>query len=285
MNPANNSISAVFDFLKAELIPMYGEREAQSMGYQVMLSAFNVSRLDLIMKADQKLSESQIVTTFKHRDQLLRGEPLQYILGSTTFYDLEIKVGPGVLIPRPETEELVAWFLEDAQENEQVWDIGTGSGCIALAIKKNKPSANVLASDSQNEALQIAKDNGKHLELDVDFIRHDILVDIPPKRAFSRIISNPPYILQDEANSMPQNVLKHEPHVALFTTINDPLQFYRKITEVALNSLSVGGRLYFECHEDHAQEVFDMVIEMGMVEVEIRTDMQGKSRMLRAKKI
>ncbi len=285
MNPANNSIAAVFEFLKAELIPVYGEREAQSMAYQVMHSAFNVSRLDLITKADQKLSESQIVTSFKHRDQLLRGEPLQYILGSTMFYDLEIKVAPGVLIPRPETEELVAWFLSEAQGNEEVWDIGTGSGCIALAIKKDKPSANVLASDSQNEALQIAKDNGQGLKLDVEFILHDILTDLPPKMSFTRIISNPPYILQAESKSMPQNVLDHEPHAALFTTTNDPLQFYRKITEVANDLLVPGGKLYFECHEEHALKVYEMVVEMGMVKIELRTDMQGKQRMLRASKV
>ncbi|MFT5184177.1 MAG: release factor glutamine methyltransferase [Flavobacteriales bacterium] len=256
MNPANNSIAAVFDFLRSELTAMYGEREAKSMAYQVLLVAFDISRMDLIVKRDQKLSESEIVTTYRYRERLLRGEPLQYILGSTNFYDLEIGVKPGVLIPRPETEELVSWVLSVCSENDEIWDIGTGSGCIALAIKKVQPSANVMASDKLNAALIIAKEG------------------------LTIIVSNPPYILARESETMPENVLKHEPNEALFTTNNDPLQFYTRIADVALNSLAPNGYLFFECHELYAQKVKGSLIEKGFVNVELREDMQGKPRMV-----
>ncbi|MFT4679762.1 MAG: release factor glutamine methyltransferase [Flavobacteriales bacterium] len=280
MNPANNSIAAVFDFLRSELTAMYGEREAKSMAYQVLLVAFDISRMDLIVKRDQKLSESEIVTTYRYRERLLRGEPLQYILGSTNFYDLEIGVKPGVLIPRPETEELVSWVLSVCSENDEIWDIGTGSGCIALAIKKVQPSANVMASDKLNAALIIAKENAHALNLDVKFFQHDILKESSPKEGLTIIVSNPPYILARESETMPENVLKHEPNEALFTTNNDPLQFYTRIADVALNSLAPNGYLFFECHELYAQKVKGSLIEKGFVNVELREDMQGKPRMV-----
>lgn len=284
MNPANNSIAAIFDFLRSELTEMYGKREAQGMAYQVMSVSFGISRMEIIVNGDRKLSESDIIVTYRCRDRLLRGEPLQYILGTTNFFDIEIGVQPGVLIPRPETEELVSWVLEVCSENDSIWDIGTGSGCIALAIKKNKPSANIMASDKLTAAIDIAKRNAQRLDLDVNFFEHDVLKEDAPIDTLTTIVSNPPYILSSESSSMPDNVLKHEPKEALFTTKDDPLQFYTRIADIALTALSPKGRLFFECHEFHAQSVKDLLVQKGFVNVELREDMQGKPRMVLGQK-
>lgn len=235
-------------------------------------------------RRDRPLSEQQIQLYEDAKSRLLAGEPLQYISGRADFYGLVLKVTPAVLIPRPETEELVEWVLDqrpDFSPAASIMDIGTGSGCIPLAIKKNWPQAQVYGLDVSQEALAVAKYNAKALELDVEWREQNILQGAgwPTLPMLDIIISNPPYIPQQEAHLMPASVKEHEPSLALFVEDGDPLVFYRRIMEFALTRLKSGGLLFFECNEFNAEQVHQLGQEMGYQHCSLRKDLQGKWRM------
>jgi release factor glutamine methyltransferase len=219
--------------------------------------------------------------------RLLTGEPLQHITGFTYFDDLKVRVSPDVLIPRPETEELLYWIAESFPESfaGTIVDWCTGSGCIALALKNRFPRAKVVGYDWSEPALATARMNGKELQLDVEFAQQDALSGEADLFQPDLIVSNPPYIPEKDKTDMRTNVMDFEPHMALFVPDEDPLLFYKAITEKAAAALKPGGMLFFELHEDYADDTKKMVEQMNRFrEVTIREDIHGKPRMLRAVK-
>lgn len=215
-------------------------------------------------------------------ERLKTGEPIQYILGETTFYDLRFEVNPSVLIPRFETEELVDGILKKYGNNKlKFLDIGTGSGAIAIAIKKNNPLAEVYACDISTEALQTAQENANLNQVEVHFFHHDVLSDKPlPISNFDLIVSNPPYVCENEKAAMNRNVLEHEPHLALFVPNNDPLRFYHAIALLAIKHLSKNGELWFEINEAYGPEVAEILTAKGF-DTTIIKDINGKDRIVR----
>lgn len=213
-------------------------------------------------------------------------EPLQYILGETVFYERRFQVNPSVLIPRPETEELVRTVLEwaDAEDGGQrgILDIGTGSGCIAVTLKLECPQCDVFALDVSRESLEVARGNARLHNAEVNFVEHDILANPLPLRDLDVVVSNPPYITEREKATLAPNVAAFEPHLALFVPDDDPLLFYRVIAERARPSMKPGGLLAVEIHERYGREVRDLFAGYGWRNVEVREDVSGKSRVVLA---
>lgn len=257
--------------------------EANSIARIVFEDAFQVYNF----KKEIQLCETQLTRFQEIKKRLATNEPVQYILGEADFYGLKFKVNPSVLIPRPETEELVAWVLETARAKQQlktILDIGTGSGCIPITLKRELTHLSISALDVSKLALHNAEDNARKNAVEVNFLLGDILQEKNWEMLsqFDIIISNPPYIPLHEKTLMPQQVLKYEPHLALFTEDEDALVFYRKIAQFAQSHLNKNGYLFFECNEFNASEVQEMLSNFGFREVRIKQDMQGKDRMIRA---
>ena len=276
------TIEETHQALTTSIQPIYGEREANSIARIVFEDAFQV--FDFSSKKEFLYEEK--FTAIQQR--LLQQEPVQYILEQADFYGLKFKVSPDVLIPRPETEELVHWILETNQSvAPTILDIGTGSGCIPITLKKKIPKAIVSGLDVSEKALTIARANGTLNEVMLFFIQLDILQksdweDLPD---YDIIISNPPYIPHKEANLMPTWVKDYEPALALFVEHPDPLLFYRTITDFAAIHLTPNGYLFFETNEFNAKEVAQLLEVKGFQEVLIQKDMSGKERMIRARKV
>jgi release factor glutamine methyltransferase len=276
-------IKSAYQNLISTLLSHHSEGEAHSIARIVFEDAFEVFNF----KKETALCDTQLSHYQEIESRLANNEPVQYILGEADFYGLKFNVNSSVLIPRSETEELVAWVIETAKENpslQTVLDIGTGSGCIPITLKKEMPQLSVSALDVSDEALETALGNAKKNKVEVGFLEADILEEKSWKvlQRFNIIISNPPYIPLREKALMPQQVLENEPHLALFTTDEDPLIFYRKIAEFAHNHLHEEGYLFFECNEFNVEEVKEVVLKIGFIQVEIKKDMQGKDRMIRA---
>ena len=275
------------DFLKT-LTPQYGEGEARAMSRYVFEDYFG-SKNDTDTFLDFLIEDFE-----KIKKRLLAGEPVQYVVGFAWFYGLKFKVNTNVLIPRPETEELVEWVLEMTKKNSplKVLDIGTGSGCIPVTLKVKNAALHVSAVDISEGALITASRNAYRMNADIDFKRIDILNenDWTQLSDFHIIISNPPYIPHKEKALMENNVLDYEPHLALFVENDDALIFYEKIADFAKTHLYTDGTsrdnregaLFFECNEYNATEVVDMLHNKGFKTVELRQDMSGKDRMIRA---
>ena len=288
------TISDAIQDLIENLTPQYGEGEARSIARLVFEDYFNLKSMS---ENDEMLFQSFLKEDYESiKAQILRGVPVQYVLGFAWFYGIKFKVNNSVLIPRPETEELVEWVLEtiNALKNIEnplkVIDIGTGSGCIPITLKIKNPSLEVSAVDVSESALITASRNAARYNVPIDFKRIDILneKDWIPLSHFDIIISNPPYIPHAEKALMEGNVLSHEPHLALFVDDNNPLVFYEKIADfviknAALNSnLKIKPLLFFECNEFNAHEVVSMLYKKGFENVELKKDMSGKDRMIKA---
>lgn len=213
--------------------------------------------------------------------RLTEGVPVQYVVGKALFADRYYKVREGVLIPRPETAELCQWIAEEAKENDEVLDIGTGSGCIAITLALNT-GAKVTAWDIAEEALETARENSRNLKAAVNVERHDILQPTTDERQWDIIVSNPPYICESEKAAMEANVLEHEPHLALFVPDEDPLKFYRAIARFASKTLRKGGRLFFEMNSRLVRDMEQMLEAEEFTDVEIRKDLYGRERMIKA---
>lgn len=214
--------------------------------------------------------------------------PLQYILETTLFYGLPIRVNKNVLIPRPETEELVDLLIKENNNGKEmtVLDIGTGSGCIPLAIKKHLPRTTVFGCDVSKAALEVAQQNAVINQLKVEFFKCDILNITPEQsRKYDIIVSNPPYITESEKAAMAKNVTEHEPHLALFVSNNDPLQFYKAIAKFCESSLNPGGQIYLEVNAQYAQEVAQLFNTNGKFKATVIKDMSGKERFVTAKSL
>lgn len=266
-----------------KLSALYSEREVRNILLLVLEDIFGFTRSELLVSKEIALSDARLKDLDQISSRLQKGEPVQYVIGFTYFDDLKIGVAPGVLIPRPETEELVSWMHESVQSNRnlKIEDWCTGSGCIALALKNRMPDADVTGMDVSQEALEIARSNAKGLRLDVSFELHDAL-SIEKAGKVNVIVSNPPYIPWLEKAQMHQNVTDYEPDLALFVPDEDPLLFYKAIAEYAAKNLNENGLLFFELHEIFGEETKAMVEQLGFSPVEIRKDLQGKDRMLRA---
>ena len=262
---------------------MYGDGEAEAMAHEVLQFVSGLSRLQRLSSANENLAPETAEKLTKISADLLRGRPLQYTLGEAWFCGLRIAVNEAALIPRPETEELVAWMLESktADAKPRILDLGTGTGCIALALKHALPTATITGLDLSEAALTLSRENAAALGLNVNFISGDILAGLSPQLGkWDIIVSNPPYIPISEKAQMAAHVTEHEPSLALFTPADDVLIFYRAIAATANARLNPGGRVYVETHCDFAQETADIFSTAGFGEVEVRRDMQGKERMV-----
>lgn len=293
-------ITAAERYIRQQLSNIYDEREAGNIANMVMEHITGYTRLDRIMKKEDELTaaQSNILQQYIHR--LQQHEPVQYVLQEAWFYGMKLYVNNNVLIPRPETEELVQWIIDDikasgkdvfvrrkneADETTQlkILDVGSGSGCIALALKKAMPKADIWGCDISDEALTVARRNGADLDIRVDFVAMNFLdtaqqLQLP---IVDVIVSNPPYIpLKDKAQMQP-NVVAHEPHTALFVPDNDALLFYRAIIEFAKKRLYETGSIYAEIHEDLSEAVVQLFSEAGYQNVQLKKDMQGKDRMVK----
>lgn len=265
---------------RARLEPAFGTGEARAMCRILFEDAFAWHS----GKRDRPFAPAEAEQLTALLARVLAHEPLQYVLGQADFYGSRFAVSPAVLIPRPETEELVAWVLEHrttAPPAARILDIGTGSGCIPITIKRHWPAATVHGADVSTDALAIAQANAQTLGATVTFAAWDMRY--PPATALAQdwdiIISNPPYIPHREADQMPTHVKQHEPALALFVPDDDPLLFYRAVLAYAQRTLSAGGRLFLECSEFHAQDVHALGAQYGFAPGELRQDLQGKDRM------
>ncbi|MEX1190466.1 MAG: peptide chain release factor N(5)-glutamine methyltransferase [Brumimicrobium sp.] len=283
----NNSVHSVLGYFDEQLASQFTERERKLIGKSFIAKRLGWENTDFLLRKDDKVTESDLLYFRKMIKQLKNGLPFQYVLGETFFYNILLKTDKRALIPRPETEELVDWVVSDLKKskNLKILDIGTGSGCIPLAIKNSISNATVLGLDVSHDALELAKENANRLKLDVNFIHYDILSQ---KMEFTNekwdvIVSNPPYIPKKDKKLMAKHVLEHEPEIALFISDNNPLVFYQKIVDFAKHNLVENGNLYFEIHESLAENVKDLLVQQGFKNVEIKKDLQGKERMIKCK--
>lgn len=268
-----------------ELKAIYDEREATNMAHLLLGHFYGLDRMAIILNDEFSLVEDSEKSLAKAIDELNQHKPIQHILGSVEFYGCELKVDERALIPRPETEELVDWIVtENTVEAPSILDIGTGTGCIPIALKKAIPNARVAAVDVSEVALTLAQGNAKQNGVEVDFRPLDILENNFPFDLLDIVVSNPPYIPESDKAEMSSNVLSFEPHLALFVENHDPLIFYRRIAELAFQHLKIGGILYFEIHERFGKEMIKLVEDIGFTKVLLKKDLQGKDRMLQAQK-
>jgi len=278
----NNKISTLKEFSIQRVGEVYDARESRNIVNELFRHYLHLSSADLIVKANDSISESQMLLVYKAVKRIANKEPLQYVLGKAYFFGMDMHVSPAVLIPRPETEELVRWIIETIKPNNHsvhsVLDIGTGSGAIALALKKAQPNWNVCGVDVSKEALQVAQRNSTEFQLEVEWREVDILEENLPEGNWTCIVSNPPYITVSEGSEMRPSVVQHEPHLALFVPENDPLLFYRRILELA-NGCSTVQQVFFEIHENYSRETLALGESMGW-KGELKKDLQGKERML-----
>jgi release factor glutamine methyltransferase len=269
-----------------ELTPIYDAGEAESFFYLILEEKHQLKRIDLALHPDLDFSEEEIVVWNSILEQLKKEIPIQYLLGKTSFYGLDFEVNENVLIPRPETEELVDWIINanlkiQKSGNLKILDIGTGSGCIAISLAKNIPNAEVYAIDISEKALATANKNAELNNVNVTFISQNILEVEDLKQQFDIIVSNPPYVRNLEKEEIKKNVLDNEPHLALFVEDNDALIFYRKIAELAQKSLSEHGQLFFEINQYLGKEMIDLLEKMNFGTIELHKDIYGNDRMIK----
>jgi release factor glutamine methyltransferase len=280
-----------------ELSAIYDIGEAESFFYLILEEKQKLKRIDLALNPDLTFSGEEILVWNLILEQLKKEIPIQYLLGKTSFYGLEFEVNENVLIPRPETEELVDWiiqsqklsfdFAQDGSRKIKILDIGTGSGCIAISLAKNIPNAHVFAIDVSEKALATALKNAEINEVNVTFISRNILETVTLsaveglEQQFDIIVSNPPYVRELEKQEIKKNVLDNEPHLALFVDDNDALIFFRKITELAQKSLSPDGQLFFEINQYLGKEMIELLEKMDFKNIELRKDIYGNDRMIR----
>lgn len=270
----------------SELVAIYSKDEVDSFFYLVIEHYLDLERFILALKPELVITKTEEQPLFEALNQLRLERPIQYILGITQFMDLELKVNENVLIPRPETEELVRWIIDDYEvlgnEEINILDIGTGSGCIAISLAKYLKNTKVRGLDVSAKALEVARQNALLNEVEVEFIQADILTNIDLRDKFDIIVSNPPYVRSLEKNQMQLNVRGNEPKIALFVKDNEPLVFYQKIIDFAKTNLKKEGYLYFEINQYLGEET-EALMENDFTEVELHKDMFGNDRILKGK--
>lgn len=268
---------------------LYSIDELQSIFYLLAEKLLHLSRIDIALQLDDTLTSDEEINFNQAIDRLKINEPVQYILGETEFFGYPFLVNKQVLIPRPETEELVSWIIEDVDKKKAtILDIGTGSGCIAISLAKKLNNAVVSAIDISNKAIEVAKKNALVNNVNVEYSSVDVLnfedklvLQDKWKSKFDIIVSNPPYVRMQEKKLMQLNVIDHEPDIALFVEDDDPLLFYRRISELSRQYLKHNGTLYLEINEYLGVEMEKMLNEAGFKHVELKKDMFGKNRMIK----
>ncbi len=273
-------VSNIIPYFIKQLNGIVQEREIISLAYISIDYLLGYNRSDCIIHANMDITIDVSDRLKQIIADLKTNKPIQHIIGETEFYGLKFKVNEHTLIPRPETEELVQWILE--HEFTSALDIGTGSGCIPIALKKNK-DAEITAIDVSESALWVAKENAKINEVKINFLLQDILKTTTLPKV-DVIVSNPPYVLDKEKELMLANVLDNEPHLALFVPNNNPLLFYKKIADIAFKSLSKNGLLFFEINEQFGKETVAMLSSIGFVDIKLKKDINDKDRMIKSTK-
>lgn len=274
------------EHIKNELTGLYADTEIRSFTYMLISRLTGFSHTEIIVNKNTIFSDEQVTLLDRFIEKLKKYTPIQYILGECDFMGMKFMVNEAVLIPRPETEELVEWIMESTKNDRSVavLDIGTGSGCIAIALKNQFADAEVTAYDISSAALDVARKNAELNGLSVHFEQFDVLEVDKSATLWDIIVSNPPYIPENEKSEILPNVLNFEPHVALFVPENDPLLFYRHIIKLAQDHLKPQGQLFFEIHRDRGRQVVSLLAAAGFVDIELRKDLSGNYRMIRARK-
>ena len=270
----------IIPFFLSRLSGIAPQREIRNWAYLSIEKIIGLNRSDTILKSNMILSSQIVLKLNDIVNELSNNQPIQYILSEVEFYGIKLKVNKNVLIPRPETEELVDWLLKD--DFQSVLDIGTGSGCIAIALALNS-NAIINAIDISKHALMVAQKNSIKNRVKINFQNKNILkLNKLPK--YDIIVSNPPYVLESYKSKISKKILDFEPHNALFVSDNNPLLYYTKIAKLAIKSLNHNGKLYFEINQLFAAEIFDLMHELGFVDIELKKDINGKKRMIRGTK-
>lgn len=286
MKVKSNKVSDMYLFYHVHLQDIYSKDEINELLFISFSHVLCFSREDMQLRKDEFLNQSDLIIVYDIAKDLATKKPIQYVLNEAWFYGEKYFVNENVLIPRPETEELVELICnENNQDSLTILDIGTGSGCIPISVKKKKSDWNVHAIDLSKEALEVARRNSNDLNALVTFYELDILKthSIEDKK-FDIIVSNPPYIAKNEASTMNDTVLQFEPHIALFVENNDPLLFYKVIADFALTNLKGSGKLYFEINQRLGKEVVELLVNKGFSGVVLHKDLSGNDRMVSAKK-
>lgn len=282
MKDTLNTVFLVINHIKNELGSLYPKREKEQIIALVFNTLMQLPPSELHTKPDLKVPPAIVAKIEVIISGLKKHKPIQYILGTTEFYDLPFKLNNNVLIPRPETEELVDLILKERahKSNLRILDIGTGSGIIAIALSKNLKNAHITAIDIDKKAIELAEENAKIHKVNIHFICCDFLEfdDCSVDNDYDILVSNPPYVRQSEKTMMQQNVLKYEPHHALFVEDSNPLIFYKRIIQIAQKYLKLGGYIYTEINEFLGEELAQLFAESGFENIQIKKDLSGKDR-------
>lgn len=275
-------MQSAIQYISSGLSDLYDKTELQSVSRLLLSKITGLNFTGLLINKDTVFSENQRNELYIYIEKLKKGLPLQYVLGETEFCGLMFSVDENVLIPRPETEELVTWIVSEALPGQKILDMGTGSGCIPVSLKHFLPDCQIYACDIDKNAIAVAAKNAGLNLVDLNFFICDILDDFVADFKYDIIVSNPPYIPESEKFKMEKRVKDFEPGLALFVPDDDPLIFYRKIAESGLKNLNPFGKIYVEIHYDKAEACAELFKSTGYSEVEIRKDISGKDRMIRA---
>ena len=276
-----------YNYIKQAINGQYPDTEASAIAKAILTDVFQLSTTDLYASKDMNFSTNQAEKLEVIITRLRENEPLQYILGNCYFCGLNFHVEPGVLIPRPETAELVEWIISDRKCSDsliRILDIGTGSGCISISLAKNLPQSEVHAWDISEDAIRIASGNAARLDANVRFRQTDVLGQVPTDTMMNVIVSNPPYITEAERTDMDANVTDWEPDTALFVPDNATLLFYERIADIGKQILTPDGTIYFEINQRFGTETVDMLRKKGYRNVELRKDLSGNDRMIKAER-
>jgi release factor glutamine methyltransferase len=277
------NIKSLKTYFFTELQTIQEDSEIESFFFILTEFLHNLKRIDVSLHPDFEVSESDLEKWKTIISELKTEKPIQYITGEAWFYGLRFEVNENTLIPRPETEELVEWIVDGLKikgKGQRVLDIGTGSGCIPIALKKEIPSAQVSAIDVSEKALEIARKNAINNDVEINFTHQNILETESLDEKYDVIVSNPPYVRNLEKQEIKKNVLDFEPHLALFVDDYDALLFYRKIAQLALKSLSPNGKLFFEINQYLGEETVELLTKLGFKNIELRKDFVGNDRMI-----
>ena len=273
------NVRQIWEETVKSLQKVYDRTESENISYVLLEDLFHITKAQVMLGEQLEFDQDQLSRSIS---KLLEHRPVQYVTSVAHFYNRKFHVAPGVLIPRPETEELVDLILrENAARKPKVLDVGVGSGCIAISLEQ-ETNGEIYGTDVSREALNVAEMNAKALESGVTFIKHNVLLEPFPVAELDILVSNPPYIPEADKAMMHANVLDYEPGVALFVDDDDPLIFYRTVAQQGVYALKVGGRLYFEIHERFGSQVQALLDSFGYTDIEIHQDMQGKDRMVSA---
>lgn len=280
-------IMRLIDFkhhVQDKLYSIYNQNECDVIFYELIENFLGISKINYLVDMEHLILDSEILILNQKINQLKSNEPLQYVIGNKKIFGINFKLNDSALIPRPETEELCSWILSHILNDIKILDIGTGSGLIALVLKKHVKNSKVDGWDNSIKALNLAKSNAKKNNINVNFKLNDIFKKDIPKNEYDLIVSNPPYVSYDDYNKIHQRVKKYEPNNAIFVNDNDILIFYKIIIKKASISLRKNGYVFFECNEKNIEYVFNILKYYRFKNIEIKKDFRGKKRMIKAQK-